>query len=119
MRYMLLFIVAMSVHARCDAADGYVAGAGKQDCQGLQAALKQEAMTAAEFQQWLLGYFSGANVAYGQRSKRGDVTTGATLLPDKLAELVLNKCSQNPGQLVSKAADEVYAELRQSLSRAR
>ena len=114
MRQFLLFIMALSFHTQSNAADGYVAGAGKQDCQHLQAELKQESMSATEFQQWLLGYFSGANVAYGQRSKRGDVTTGATVLPGKLAELVLNKCSQNPAQPVSKAADEVYSELRQS-----
>lgn len=114
MRYILLFITALSLNPESKAAEGYVAGAGKQDCQGLQADLKQEAMTAAEFQQWLLGYFSGANVAYGQRSKRGDVTTGATMLPNRLAELVLNKCSQNPGLPVYKVADEVYSELRQS-----
>lgn len=114
MRKFLLLIMALGFHSQSKAAEGYVAGAGKQVCQHLQAELKQESMTTTEFQQWLLGYFSGANVAYSQRSRRGDVTTGATVLPVKLAELVLSKCSQNPVQPVSKAADEVYSELRQS-----
>lgn len=113
MRLELFLIAILSLPVAAHAADGYVAGAGKQDCRSLQEDLSQQRLSDAEFQQWLLGYFSGTNVAYGLRSKRSDVTTGATVLPSQLAELVIAKCLQKPDLLVSKATDEVYTELRQ------
>lgn len=113
MRHALLLIATLSFHPLTHAAEGYVSGAGRLDCKSLQEELKQQTTSDAAFQQWLLGYFSGANVAYGQRSKRGDVTTGATLLPGVLAEKILAKCSTQPDQQVSRVADEVYSELRQ------
>jgi len=109
----MILIATLSLNAHVHAAEGYVSGAGKLDCKSLHGELKQQTMSEVAFQQWLLGYFSGSNVAYGQRSKRGDVNTGATLLPGALAERVLAKCSAQPDQQVSKAADEVYSELRQ------
>ncbi len=114
MRYELLILAALGLPAAAQAADGYVSGAGNLNCRSLQQDMQQQKLTDGEFQQWLLGYFSGTNVSHSLRSRRGvAVTTGATVLPGQLAEMVMGKCGQQPDLQISKAADEVYFELRQ------
>ena len=96
------------------AADGFVSGIGKQSCAQVLLALEDKSLSQEAFSNWLQGYFSGANVAYGARSKIGDVTTGSTLFPEKITALVLTQCQAKPDDLLGKAAYETYFQLRQA-----
>ena len=96
------------------AADGYMSGLGTKTCNEIADAISKKESSQQDVLNWTQGYFSGANVAYGLRSKRGDVTTGSTVLLSRLMSLVKTKCDDHPEYLLSKAVDEVYFELRQA-----
>lgn len=102
-----LFLTVLSAQA----ADGYVSGLGAQSCGEVTASIKQQQLTAQEAQHWVQGYFSGANVVHGARSKRGAVNAGSTLLPDRILQMVMAKCAANQADPFSKAVNEVYFEL--------
>lgn len=93
------------------AADGYVSGLGAQSCGEVTSSIKQQQLTAQEAQHWLQGYFSGANVAHGARSKRGAVNAGSTMLPDRILQMVLAKCEASQSDQFSKAVNDIYFEL--------
>lgn len=102
-----LFLSTLSVQA----ADGYVSGLGAQSCGEVTAGIKQQQLSTQEAQHWVQGYFSGANVAHGARSKRGNVNAGSTMLPDRVLQMVMAKCEANQTAPFSKAVNEVYFEL--------
>ncbi len=96
------------------AADGYVSGIGKQTCRQIGQALSDQSLSTEAFSNWVQGYFSGANVAYGARSKIGDVTTGSTLFPEKITAMVLTQCQAKPDELLAKVVYDTYFQLRQA-----
>jgi hypothetical protein len=93
------------------AADGYVSGLGAQSCAEVNTAIQEKALTPQEARHWVQGYFSGANVVHGARSKRGNVNAGSTLLPDRIMQMVMAKCEANQAEAFSKAVNDVYFEL--------
>lgn len=93
------------------AADGYVSGLGAQSCGEVTRSIKQQQLTAQEVQHWVQGYFSGANVVHGARSKRGAVNAGSTMLPDRILQMVLAKCEASQSDQFSKAVNDIYFEL--------
>ena len=93
------------------AADGYVSGLGAQTCAEVTTALGQKTLSRQEAQHWVQGYFSGANVVHGARSKRGNVNAGSTLLPDRIMQMVLARCEASQSDQFSKAVNDVYFEL--------
>lgn len=107
---ILSFILAAQTYA----AEGYVSGLGKQTCSGVQQSLKDKTLTEDAVQQWVSGYFSGANVAYSARSKIGDITTGSTVFPEKLLALVLDACKAKPDESLGRITYETYFQLRQA-----
>lgn len=103
----VLLLSALTV----EAADGYVSGLGAQSCGEVMAGIKQQQLSAQEAQHWVQGYFSGANVVHGARSKRGAVNAGSTMLPDRILQMVMAKCEASQTDPFSKAVNEVYFEL--------
>lgn len=103
----LLLISALNVQA----ADGYVSGLGAQTCEEVTAQLAQKTLSRQEVQHWVQGYFSGANVVHGARSKRGNVNAGSTLLPDRIMQMVLAKCEAGRADQFSKVVNDIYFEL--------
>ena len=104
---LALLLTAVSAQA----ADGYVSGLGVQPCAEVTGAIKQKTLTTQEAQHWVQGYFSGANVVHGARSKRGNVNAGSTLLPDRILQMVMARCEASPADPFSKAVNDVYFEL--------
>ncbi|HEX5539695.1 MAG TPA: hypothetical protein VFX01_07885 [Methylophilaceae bacterium] len=96
------------------AAEGYVSGVGSKTCGELVDAVSKKDLSQQNVLDWTQGYFSGSNVAYGLRSRSGDVTTGSSILPSRLMTLVQAKCDAHPDYLLSRAVNEVYFELRQA-----
>lgn len=105
----LLFVAGAS-----QAAEGYVSGLGSKPCSEITATMRNQHLGEQDLLNWTQGYFSGSNVAYGLRSRTGDVNTGSTLLPDRLLSLVKSRCEAHPEYALSKALNEVYFELRQA-----
>lgn len=96
------------------AAEGYVSGLGSKTCTEIATAMGKNELGQQDLLNWTQGYFSGSNVAYGLRSRTGDVNTGSSLLPDRLMSLVKSRCEAHPDYTLSKALSEVYFELRQA-----
>jgi hypothetical protein len=96
------------------AAEGYVSGLGSKTCGEVTTALGKNELGEQDLLNWTQGYFSGSNVAFGLRSRTGDVTTGSTMLPDRLLSLVKSRCEAHSDYTLSKALSEVYFELRQA-----
>lgn len=104
--FTLLFCLP-SAHA----AEGYISGLGTQTCDEVLTGLEQKTLNRQEAQHWVQGYFSGANVVHGARSKRGNVNAGSTLLPDRILQMVLVKCETGRSEAFSKAVNDIYFEL--------
>lgn len=96
------------------AAEGYVSGIGKQTCGAVQQSLNDKTLSTDALQQWVSGYFSGANVAYSARSKIGDINTGSTIFPEKLLALVQEACKAKPEETLGRVTYETYFQLRQA-----
>ena len=113
MKILLACCLLFFSGASC-AAEGYVSGLGSKPCGEITAAMGKNELAEQDLLNWTQGYFSGSNIAYGLRSRTGDVNTGSTLLPDRLLSLVKSRCEAHPDYALSKALSEVYFELRQA-----
>ena len=112
---VLSFAVAVAcVATQAHAAEGYVSGLGKQTCSAVQQSLNDKTLSTDALQQWVSGYFSGANVAYSARSKIGDITTGSTVFPERLLALVQDACKAKPEETLGRVTYETYFQLRQA-----
>lgn len=110
LKFVITFVILLTASS-AQAADGYVSGLGTQTCAEVNAGLQEKTLTAQEARHWVQGYFSGANVVHGARSKRGNVNAGSTMLPDRVLQMVIAKCEANQADPFSKAVNEVYFEL--------
>ncbi|MEZ0232171.1 MAG: hypothetical protein ACAH12_04980 [Methylophilaceae bacterium] len=109
---ILITIILVATALNSYAADGYISGVGVESCGDILAAVNNHDIDEERLESWTQGYFSGANIAYGLRSKSGDVNTGSTVLPSRLMALVKQKCEAKIDYAYAKAVDEVYFELR-------
>lgn len=110
LKFVITFVILLTASS-AQAADGYVSGLGTQTCAEVNVGLQEKTLTAQEARHWVQGYFSGANVVHGARSKRGNVNAGSTLLPDRIMQMVMAKCEANQAEVFSKAVNDVYFEL--------
>jgi hypothetical protein len=108
---VLAVVISLACSFNAQAADGYVSGLGVQRCEEVTTQIAQKTLSKQEAQHWVQGYFSGANVVHGARSKRGNVNAGSTLLPDRIMQMVIARCEASQTDLFSKAVNDVYFEL--------
>ena len=104
----ILLMIAMTICASTKANAAWILGIGAESCEDMLASISEDrdsgnTLLPVEtiYLTWTQGYFSGLNFNFESDKGEGVDT-------DMQIELVINRCRENPEQLIVEAVDNVW-----------
>ena len=104
----IFLMIAMTICASSNANAAWILGTGAESCEDMLASISEDRESGNTlfpvetiYLTWIQGYFSGLNYNF-ERDK------GEGVEPDMQLELVINRCGENPEQLIVEAVDNVW-----------
>ena len=104
----VFLVIAMTIFASTNVNAAWILGIGTESCEEMLVSISEDRSSGNTilpvetiYLTWIQGYFSGLNYNF-ERNK------GEGLDQDMQIELVINRCQENPEQLILEAVDNVW-----------